>query len=331
MSQSIDKRNKIIDSLWAHLVYELKVFFNKTGNQEAVIGLSGGIDSAVVAALCCEALGPDKVLVAMMPSKYSSEGSLSDSQEFIRNFGIPSTNIFSFGVDTVVDAALNQVYGNYSIRPKGEWVEGNLQARTRMMFLMALTNERKGRLVVNTCNLTEDLLGYATMYGDSAGAISPLGNVGKMMVYALANRFNDRAKGNSSPHIPRTIIEKAPSAELAIDQTDEGQLGADYSVLDPVTQALSLGDYLPDRERIALVKKHGAEFISKYEGMMVANKFKMDQAPPAIPLPRHLFNVCTSSWSLDKSVFENTVVCLGIDICNECSEKDCISHPQRKR
>ena len=312
---AIDK----VDALWYHLVYELKKFFDKSNKSSAVIGLSGGIDSAVVTALCCDALVPDRTVVAMMPSKYSSEGSITDSMEFIENLRIPSINVFQFGVDGVVNQVITEMFG--VAKPRGEWTEGNLQARTRMMFLMAITNEREDRLVVNTCNLTEDLLGYATIYGDSTGAIAPLGNVGKMMVYALAERLNDRSE---KVCIPKAILEKAPSAELAEGQTDEGQLEAEYCVLDPVTQALNWEEDLRPEEKRGLILKHGVDFVLKYEKMIENNLFKMEQAPPAIPLPTGLFHV---RYSNGESV-TNTVKCLGIDQCKACEYKECISHPK---
>jgi len=278
-----------VKELYQHLVNETKKFFESTGFNKAVIGLSGGIDSALVATITCDALGPGNVLGICMPSKYSSGGSLIDSKSLAINLRIKCVEV---PINDIYDKIWTMLIDSMNI---GFWsgsycddffiqhnkevsiTEQNIQARVRMIILYAFAN-KYNMLVMNTCNLTEDQLGYATMYGDGAGAISPLGNIGKLMVYELAEERNTK---RGFP-IPENILTKAPSAELAPGQTDEGSLKYPYSILDPLTRLIRFQEKMGTIVDSSLSAKFGEKAIEDVKKLMKDNAFKLKQSPPAI-------------------------------------------------
>ncbi len=216
-----------IPGLRKALVLALSDYAAKCGFKSAVLGLSGGIDSAVTAALAVEALGPDRVLGVAMPGPYSSEGSLHDARALAERLGIPCAVIPIGQPLDAYRATLGPLVGMDKPTP----TEENLQARIRGAILMALSN-RFGHLVLSTGNKSEIAVGYCTLYGDMAGGYALISDVPKTMVYELAEELNrDRER------IPRASIEKPPSAELRPDQKDTDSLPP-YAVLDPLVEGL---------------------------------------------------------------------------------------------
>jgi NAD+ synthase len=215
----------------AELVRKIIVAFirdgvSKTGFSKAVIGLSGGIDSALSAFLAAEALGPENVLAVRMPYQTSSEGSLTDAQQVIDQLGIPSLTI---PITPMVDPLIEQFPDMSGMR------KGNIMARQRMIILYdqsAATNA----LVIGTSNKTEALLGYTTLFGDSAAALQPIEDLYKTQIRQLS-----RAVG-----VPASVLDKPPSADLWIGQTDEGELGYTYEEVDKVLYLLVEGRYTID-------------------------------------------------------------------------------------
>ncbi len=209
------------------LVLALSDYAGKCGFRSAVLGLSGGIDSAVTAALAVEALGPDRVVGAAMPGPYSSEGSLTDARDLARRLGMRLLEIPIGRVLEAYRATLEPALGPI----ERTLTEENLQARIRGAILMALSN-REGHLVLSTGNKSEIAVGYCTLYGDMAGGYALLSDVPKTLVYELAREIN-----RAGERIPRSSIEKEPSAELAPNQKDSDSLPP-YSQLDPLIEAL---------------------------------------------------------------------------------------------
>ena len=219
-----------IPGLRRALVLALSDYAGKCGFRTAVLGLSGGIDSAVTAVLAVEALGADRVHGVAMPGPYSSEGSLRDAEELARRLGIHFDVI---PIDPTFDAYRSTLRPHFGEPGSAGSMsaEENLQARIRGAILMALSN-RFGHLVLSTGNKSEIAVGYCTLYGDMAGGYALLSDVPKTMVYDLAAELNRRAE-----RIPRSTIEKAPSAELRPNQKDTDSLPP-YDVLDPLIEAL---------------------------------------------------------------------------------------------
>lgn len=220
-----------LELIWNSAVMATRDYMNKNGFADAVIGLSGGIDSAVVAAIAADAIGGRYVHGVLMPSRYSSAGSVDDSLELARNLGIETVKI---GIEEPV-AAFHEALA----APCGGAVEGlaaeNLQARVRAVYLMTLSNAH-GWMVLNTGNKSEAAMGFSTLYGDTAGAFAPIGDLYKTQVYELA-----RWRAAQGPSIPQACIDKAPSAELYEGARDEDRLPP-YDLLDTVLAAHIEGD-----------------------------------------------------------------------------------------
>jgi NAD+ synthase (glutamine-hydrolysing) len=214
------------EQLWDALVLGLHDYVAKNGFPSVVLGVSGGIDSAVCAAIAADAIGPSRVYGVSMPSRYSSEGSVSDADILASSIG--------FHYSTEAIAELVQPFED-QLKLTGTAAE-NVQARARGVILMALSN-MAGHLVLTTGNKTELSVGYSTIYGDSAGGFAPIKDVPKMLVWELARWRNDIAeKRGETPPIPVNSIEKPPSAELRPDQTDQDTLPP-YDVLDAILDA----------------------------------------------------------------------------------------------
>ena len=211
--------------IWDALVLGLKDYVTKNGFKSVVLGLSGGIDSAVCASLAVDALGASNVFGVGMPSKYSSEHSLTDARALAQNTGL----VYSEQpIEAMVDTAMGQ------LNLDGLAAE-NLQARIRAVILMGLSNQN-GHLVLTTGNKSELAVGYSTIYGDSVGGFAPIKDVEKSLVWALAKYRNEMAVADGeTPPIPESSITKAPSAELRPGQTDQDSL-PDYSVLDQILE-----------------------------------------------------------------------------------------------
>ncbi len=257
------------------LILGLKDYASKIGFTDALVGLSGGIDSALVTYLAVEAFGADNVHVVLMPSKFSSKGSVDDSIKLIDKLGI-SHNIVSIQpvFDTITEQ-LKPVFGN---TPENV-AEENIQARIRGLYLMAISN-KFNYLLCSTGNKSEMSVGYATLYGDMNGALSVIADVYKTQVYKLAEYINREGE-----IIPRAIIEKAPSAELRPDQTDQDSLPP-YEFLDKVLM-MYLEEY---KEYNEIVERFGeAETIRKILRMVDMNEFKRKQAAPVLRVSKKAF------------------------------------------
>lgn len=257
------------------LVLGIRDYFRKTGFSKAVLGLSGGIDSALVAALASEALGPDKVRCVTMPSPYSSAGSVDDSVDLSKRLGIHLDHISIAPIMEVFRESLRMPFGG---EPSGLAWE-NLQSRLRGNVLMAYAN-RENALVLNTGNKSELAMGYCTLYGDMNGGLSVLGDLTKMRVYALARHFNSHKE-----IIPKAIIDKEPSAELRPGQKDTDSLPP-YDVLDPIVEALVEGAVSAESlVRRGFKKELVDSVVRKFE----INEYKRFQSPPILKVTSKAF------------------------------------------
>lgn len=215
-----------VQEQYAACVQGLRDFTAGIGATDVVIGLSGGIDSSLVACMCVDVLGADHVHGYMLPGPYSSRHSIVDSQELARNLGMHAEII---SINEPYDAFRNVIV-DHCDKFRGLPSE-NTQARCRMVVLMALSNAY-GWMMVNTGNKSESMMGYSTLYGDTAGAYAPIGGLYKTDIFAMCRWLNEAAKAEGKvPPIPENVILKPPSAELAPDQFDEDTLGS-YEALD---------------------------------------------------------------------------------------------------
>jgi NAD+ synthase len=227
------------------------------GFRRGIIGLSGGVDSSLSAFLAAEALGKENVIGVIMPYKTSAPASKSDAEEFARTLGI---RFESVEISPMVDAYL-------AGRPDADNVrKGNVMARQRMIVLYDISSREKG-LVIGTSNKSEILLGYGTLYGDTACAINPLGDLYKTQVWQLARAFG----------LPNHVVEKKPSADLWAGQTDEGELGFSYKLVDRL-----LFSMVDERRSVEELLEMGFEknFIVKVQNLIQQNQFK--RRPPLI-------------------------------------------------
>ncbi len=257
------------------LILGLKDYAAKTGFKKALVGLSGGIDSALVTYIAVQAFGNENVHVVMMPSQYSSKGSITDSEKLIENLQISSETI---PIESVFNEFLKALSASFQ-NTKPDVTEENLQARIRGTLLMALSN-KFGYLLCTTGNKSEMAVGYATLYGDMNGALAVIADVYKTQVYKIANFIN-----KDKEIIPQTIIDKAPSAELRPDQKDEDSLPP-YKVLDQILQL-----YLEEYKEIEEISKAigDKELVKKYLKMVDRNEFKRKQAAPVLRVSKKAF------------------------------------------
>lgn len=212
--------------LWRALVLATRDYVRKCGFSDVIVGLSGGIDSSVVAAIAADALGPEHVLGILMPGPFSSAASVADAEALATNLGIETRTVGIAGLYEAASALYTQALG----APFSGVAAENLQARLRGTTLMSLANAR-GALVLNTGNKSESGMGYSTLYGDTVGAYAPLSDVYKGRVYDLARWRNAR---DAQPPIPENVLTKAPSAELSAGQTDEGSFGVSYPEIERI-------------------------------------------------------------------------------------------------
>lgn len=244
----------------------LSDYVHKNGFTKVVVGLSGGIDSALTATIAADALGPEAVLAVTMPSPFSSGHSVSDSEDLAANLGIELLNIpISDGYQTFLDS-LERTFGPHEMGV----AEENLQARVRGLLLMTISN-RYGHLVIATGNKSELAVGYATLYGDMAGGFAVLKDLFKLEVYELAHFRNKR-----TPVIPESILSKAPSAELRPDQKDEDSLPP-YEVLDLILEA-----YIEEDAGLSDIIERGfdPDLARRVIGMVDRTEYKRRQAAP---------------------------------------------------
>jgi NAD+ synthase (glutamine-hydrolysing) len=253
------------------LTLGLRDYVEKNGFSDVVVAVSGGIDSAVTAALCADALGGDRVHCVSMPSRFSSEGTREDARLVAQTLGCAFREL---PIETVV-GAFHDALGSEIDGGLAGLAAENLQARVRGVLLMALSNTY-GWLVVSTGNKSELAVGYSTLYGDMVGGFALLKDVFKTDVYRLAEHLNARA---GRELIPRSTIERAPSAELRDDQRDSDSIPP-YDVLDPVLEA-----YVEeDRSREELVEEFEPAVVERAVGLVDRAEYKRRQAPPGVKL-----------------------------------------------
>jgi NAD+ synthase/NAD+ synthase (glutamine-hydrolysing) len=253
----------------------LSAYVRKNGFPGIVLGLSGGIDSALVAAICADALGPEQVHAVMMPSPYTAPMSIEDAREIAGLLGVRYTEIPIGTLFETFRRELAPVFGDAA----PDKTEENLQARIRGTLLMAVSN-KTGALVVTTGNKSEMATGYATLYGDMAGGFALLKDVVKTSVYRLAHWRNSKGLV-----IPQRVIDRAPSAELAPGQVDQDTLPP-YEVLDAVVERYIERDMSP--EQIAGVG-YDLETVRRVVRMIQANEYKRRQAPPGVRITPRAF------------------------------------------
>jgi len=262
------------------LVLGIRDYASKNRFTTAVLGLSGGIDSAVVATLACEALGSANVLAVMMPSPFSSRGSVDDSIALRRNLGMPT---IEHPITGAFDALTKELTLTKPTRGGESLAAENLQSRLRGNILMTISNA-EGRLLLSTGNKSELALGYCTLYGDTNGGLAVLGDLLKTEVYALARHYN-----RQSEIIPSAIINKRPSAELAPDQFDDQSLPP-YDALDPILKLYFEKKATPEE---IIAEGHDArmvyDILNRVESP--ANEFKRRQLPPTLIISRNAIGV----------------------------------------
>jgi NAD+ synthase (glutamine-hydrolysing) len=253
------------------LVLGLRDYVDKNGFSDVVVAVSGGIDSAVTATLCVEAVGAERVHCVSMPSKFSSEGTRSDARRLAENLGCDFREVPIEDAVESFHATLEQATGNGVDGLAAE----NLQARARGTLLMALSNAY-GWLVVSTGNKSELAVGYSTLYGDMVGGFSLLKDVLKTDVFRLARHLNEQA---ARELVPQSTIDRAPSAELRAEQLDEHSLPV-YAALDPVLEA-----YVElDRSREELLEEFDADVVERALALVDRAEYKRRQAPPGVKL-----------------------------------------------
>jgi NAD+ synthase (glutamine-hydrolysing) len=259
------------------LVLGIRDYFQKMGFKKAILGSSGGVDSAITLVLACEALGAENVTAILMPSEYSTGHSVSDAEQLSKNLGNPYEII---PIRNIYDTFLTSLETSFKGLPFSI-AEENLQSRTRGNLLMAIAN-KFGYILLNTSNKSELATGYGTLYGDMAGGLSVLGDVYKMQVYALGKFLNKDAE-----IIPDHILTKPPSAELRPDQKDSDSL-PDYSLLDKV-----LFQYIEKRQGPQEIIKMGIDetLVNRVLKMVNTNEYKRNQFCPIIRVSAKAFGI----------------------------------------
>jgi len=276
-TQRIEPQPGDVEEVYRALVLGTGDYLRKNGFERVVIGLSGGIDSSLVAAVAVDALGPKRVTGVSMPSRYSSDGSKSDAAELAENLGI---RLLTIPVEPAFQAYLQMLAEPFADTAEG-LAEENLQARVRGTILMALSN-KLGWLVLTTGNKSEMAVGYATLYGDMAGGFAVIKDVPKTLVYALCRWRNERDKRLA---IPASVLEKPPSAELRPDQKDQDSLPP-YEVLDPILEAYVEQDRAADE---IAARGYDAETVARVIRLVDGAEYKRRQAPPGVKITPRAF------------------------------------------
>jgi len=278
-----DQANTIADDdfsreaeTWHSLVLGTRDYVRKSGFSKAIIGLSGGIDSAVTAVVAAKALGPENVTCVLMPSPYSSQGSIDDSLELAENLGVKAITL---PIEPIMDQfteTLAEPFAGYGT----DTTEENIQSRIRGNLLMALSN-KYGALLLTTGNKSELAVGYCTIYGDMSGGYAVISDVDKTGVFAVARWYNDHV----APNIPEAIITKPPSAELRPDQKDQDSLPP-YDILDAI-----LALHVEQHQSLEQIVAAGFDrpVVEKILGLVRFAEFKRRQAAPGIKLTPRSF------------------------------------------
>jgi NAD+ synthetase len=263
-------------SAYEALVLGTRDYVRKCGFQRVIVGLSGGVDSALTAAIAVDALGPENVIGLGMPGPYSSQGSIDDARQLAKNLGI---RFELLSINEIYEASRKTLSPVFVGLPE-DATEENIQSRSRAMVLMSLSN-KFGALVLSTGNKSEVAVGYCTLYGDMVGGLAVISDVPKTLVYRLSAYVNSRR-----PVIPQSTIDKPPSAELRPDQKDTDSLPP-YDVLDAI-----LEDYVEEArsaEQIAVAHDFDLELVKRVIHMVERSEYKRQQAAPGIKISTKAF------------------------------------------
>ena len=262
-------------AIYNALVLGVRDYVRKNGFSGAVLGLSGGVDSALTLAIAVDALGADQVEAVLMPSRYTADMSNEDALEQARRLGVRTHTI---PIEPAFDSFLAMLKPAFGDRAP-DVTEENIQARCRGVILMALSNKH-GRILLTTGNKSEMSVGYATLYGDMAGGFAPIKDVPKILVYRLAHYRNGLA-----PIIPERVLTRAPSAELRPDQTDQDSLPP-YEILDPILRL-----YIEEDQSVDTIVAQGfdASEVRRVVRLVDRNEYKRRQAPPGVRISRRAF------------------------------------------
>ena len=262
-------------AVYRALVLGVRDYVRKNGFSGAVLGLSGGVDSALTLAIAVDALGADQVEAVLMPSRYTADMSNADALEQARRLGV-QTHVVP--IEPAFRAFLDMLAPVFAGQAP-DVTEENIQARCRGIILMALSN-KQGRMLLTTGNKSEMSVGYATLYGDMAGGFAPIKDVPKTLVYRLA-----RHRNGLSPVIPERVLTRPPSAELRPDQTDQDSLPP-YEVLDPILRL-----YIEEDHGIDAIVAQGFEepVVRRVARLVDRNEYKRRQAPPGVRISRRAF------------------------------------------
>lgn len=279
------KRNDLED-IYNAISLGIKDYVLKNNLKGVVIGLSGGIDSAICTVLAVNAIGKENVKCITMPSIYSSTGSVSDSQELCKNLdlelmNIPITDVFESSKASINNAINLDLAG---------LAKENIQSRIRALFLNAYANSHNGYVLLATGNKSEIATGYCTLYGDTCGALAPIGDLYKTQVYDLARFIN-----KDSVIIPTNIITKAPSAELKENQFDQDSL-PDYSILDAIIK----GYIEENKTKEDLNKIYDESLVTKVIKLINMSEFKRKQMPPILKVSKRAFNIDRRTYVVNK-------------------------------
>lgn len=269
--------------IWSTLVLGLRDYAQKCGFSQAVLGLSGGIDSSLVAAIAAAALGPENVLGVLMPSPYSSDHSIKDAEDLAQNLGMPTTQLEIAPAMQIYDDILGSVFAG----TESGVAEENIQARIRGNLLMAIAN-KFSRLLISTGNKSEMAVGYCTLYGDMNGGLAAIADVPKTRVYELCRWLNTNTPpelGEQNIIIPESVITKPPSAELKPGQVDQDSL-PDYDVLDDILYRY-VDNHQSSQQIIAA--GHPAAIVDRIIQMVKRAEFKRRQAPPGLKITDRAF------------------------------------------
>jgi NAD+ synthase (glutamine-hydrolysing) len=262
-------------SVYSALVLGVRDYVNKHGFPGVVMGLSGGVDSALTLAIAVDALGADRVHAVMMPSRYTSSMSLEDALEEVRLLGVKYSEL---SIESMFEATLATLKEEFAGRPP-DATEENIQSRCRMLLLMGISN-KTGRMLLTTGNKSEMAVGYATLYGDMAGGFAPIKDCSKLTVYRLTAYRNRLGRV-----IPQRVIDRPPSAELRFEQKDSDSLPP-YEVLDPILEAFIEEDLSVDE-----IEARGFDraTVGRVLDMVKRNEYKRRQAPPGVRISRRAF------------------------------------------
>jgi len=262
-------------SVYGALVLGVRDYVNKHGFPGVVMGLSGGVDSALTLAIAVDALGADRVHAVMMPSRYTSDMSLQDAQEEAQTLGVKYSTL---SIENMFEATLATLKSEFAGRPP-DASEENIQSRCRMLLLMGISN-KTGKMLLTTGNKSEMAVGYATLYGDMAGGFAPIKDCSKLLVYRLAAYRNSLGRV-----IPQRVIDRPPSAELRPDQKDSDSLPP-YEVLDSILEAFIEEDLSVDELE---ARGFDRATVGRVLDMVKRNEYKRRQAPPGVRVSRRAF------------------------------------------